>query len=112
MKKLKMITNQKLTFEEGCNKYLEYCRQRNLRQDTIRHYHQSFIYFYKYLDKNMPNKTNSHVMLEIAKMMCLFVFCIFLGKLYNKKLKIIVKIKRTYRLEKPFISKSYCVKQI
>ena len=54
MKKLKMIQNQKLTFEEGCNKYLEYCRQRNLRQDTIRHYHQSFIYFYKYLDKNMP----------------------------------------------------------
>ena len=36
MKKLKMIPNQKLTFEEGCNKYLEYCRQRNLRQDTIR----------------------------------------------------------------------------
>ena len=29
MKKLKMIPNQKLTFEEGCNKYLEYCRQRN-----------------------------------------------------------------------------------
>ena len=49
-----MIPNPKLTFEEGCNKYLEYCKQRNLRQDTIRHYHQSFIYFYKYLDKNMP----------------------------------------------------------
>ena len=54
MKKIKMIPNQKPTFEEGCNKYLEYCRQRNLRQGTIRHYHQSFIYFYKYLDKNMP----------------------------------------------------------
>ena len=38
MKKLKMIPNQKLSFEEGCNKYLEYCKQRNLRQDTIRHY--------------------------------------------------------------------------
>ena len=36
MKKLKMITNQKLTFEEGCNKYLEYCRQRNLRQDKYK----------------------------------------------------------------------------
>ena len=40
MKKLK-ITTQKLTFEEGCNKYLEYCRQRNLRQGTINHYRQS-----------------------------------------------------------------------
>ena len=25
MNKLKMVTNQKLTFEEGCNKYLEQC---------------------------------------------------------------------------------------
>ena len=41
MKKLKMIPNQKLTFEEGCNKYLEYCRQRNLREETINHYNQN-----------------------------------------------------------------------
>ena len=54
MKKLKMIPNQKLIFEKGCNKYLEYCRQRNLRDDSIRHYKQSFLYFYKYFDKNMP----------------------------------------------------------
>ena len=47
MKKLKMTT-QKLTFEEGCNKYLEYCRQRNLREGTVRHYRQSYLYFYKY----------------------------------------------------------------
>ena len=53
MKKLKMMPNQKLTFEESCDKYLEYCRQRNLRQDTIRHYRQSFLYFYKYFNKNM-----------------------------------------------------------
>ena len=38
MKKLKMVTNQKLTFEEGCNKYLEYCRQRNLRDNSILRY--------------------------------------------------------------------------
>ena len=31
MKKLKMTT-QKLTFSEGCNKYLENCRQKNLRE--------------------------------------------------------------------------------
>ena len=35
MKKLKMKATKGLTFEEGCNKYLDYCRQRNLRQGTI-----------------------------------------------------------------------------
>ena len=40
MKKLKMTASKGLTFEEGCNKYLEYCRQRNLREGTIRHYRQ------------------------------------------------------------------------
>ena len=45
MKKLKMTVG-KLTFEEGCNKYLEYCRQRNLREGTIRHYRQSYLHFY------------------------------------------------------------------
>ena len=32
MKKLKMVRGTTLTFEEGCNKYLENCRQRNLRE--------------------------------------------------------------------------------
>ena len=35
MKKLNMARCVKLTFEEGCNKYLENCRQRNLREGTI-----------------------------------------------------------------------------
>ena len=52
MKKLKM-TVEKLTFEEGCNRYLEYCRQRNLRDGTIRHYKQSYGYFFKCFDKDM-----------------------------------------------------------
>ena len=73
MKKLKMIPNQKLTFEEGCNKYLEYCKQRNLRQDTIRHYHQSFIYFYKYLDKiallYTENKIQQNLLNNLQKSM-------------------------------------------
>ena len=38
MKKLKMARSVTLTFEEGCNKYLENCRQRNLREGTINHY--------------------------------------------------------------------------
>ena len=41
MKKLKMARGVTLAFEEGCNKYLENCRQRNLREGTINHYRQS-----------------------------------------------------------------------
>ena len=52
MKKLKMTVG-KLTFEEGCNKYLEHCRQRNLRDGTIRHYRQSYLHFYKYFNPQM-----------------------------------------------------------
>ena len=35
MKKLKMARGVSFTFEEGCNKYLENCRQRNLREGAI-----------------------------------------------------------------------------
>lgn len=34
MKKLKMSRAVTLTFKEVCNKYLENCRQRNLREGT------------------------------------------------------------------------------
>ena len=54
MKKLKMARGVSFTFEEGCNKYLENCRQRNLREGTINHYRQSYLYFYKYFDPKMP----------------------------------------------------------
>lgn len=54
MKKLKMAATQSMTFEEGCNKYLEYCRQRNLREGTVGHYRQSYTQFYKYFDPKMP----------------------------------------------------------
>ena len=53
MKKLKMTATQSMTFEEGCNKYLEYCRQRNLREGTVGHYRQSYTQFYKYFDPKM-----------------------------------------------------------
>ena len=36
-----MAATQSMTFEEGCNKYLEYCRQRNLREGTVGHYRQN-----------------------------------------------------------------------
>ena len=54
MKNLKMARSVTLTFEEGCNKYLENCRQRNLREGTIGHYRQSYLYFYKFFDPKMP----------------------------------------------------------
>ena len=43
-----------LTFEEGCNKYLGNCHQRNLREGTINYYRQSYLYFYKFFDPKMP----------------------------------------------------------
>ena len=54
MKKLKMKSSKTLTFKEGCNKYLEYCRQRNLRQGTINHYRQSYVQFFKFFDPDTP----------------------------------------------------------
>ena len=35
MQKIKMSRGVTLTFEEGCKKYLENCRQRNLREGTM-----------------------------------------------------------------------------
>lgn len=52
--KLKMNATKGLTFEEGCNKYLEYCRQRNLRQETINHYRQSYVQFFKFFEPDTP----------------------------------------------------------
>ena len=54
MHKLKMKATKGLTFEEGCNKYLEYCRQRNLRQGTINHYRQSYVQFFKFFEPDTP----------------------------------------------------------
>ena len=54
MKKLKMKQGKSITFEEGCNKYLEYCRQRNLREGTINHYRQSYVQFFKFFDPETP----------------------------------------------------------
>ena len=34
MKKMKMVRNKSITFEQGCELYLNNCRERNLRDDT------------------------------------------------------------------------------
>lgn len=54
MKKLQMSTTETITFEQGCNMYLDNCRQRNLREGTVNHYKQSYTQFYKYFNPQMP----------------------------------------------------------
>ena len=54
MRKLRMLPLNSITFEEGCNKYFDNCRQRNLREGTINHYKQSYNQFYKFIDPDMP----------------------------------------------------------
>ena len=59
MLEITMKTNGSITFEEGCNLYLQNCKERNLRDDTIRHYRQSYLRFYKHFDRDMPlSETN------------------------------------------------------
>ena len=53
MRRLQMQTNS-ITFEQGCNKYLDNCRQRNLRQGTINHYKQSYTQLYKFFEPETP----------------------------------------------------------
>ncbi len=54
MRKLQLSKNKTITFEQGCNMYLDNCRQRNLREGTINHYRQSYTQFYKYFNPQMP----------------------------------------------------------
>lgn len=54
MKRLIMNENNTITFEEGCEKYLENCKQRNLREGTINHYKQSYTQFFRYFKSEMP----------------------------------------------------------
>lgn len=54
VRKIKLNCQKSITFEEGCNLYLQNCKERNLREDTIRHYRQSYLRFYKYFDRTMP----------------------------------------------------------
>lgn len=48
------MKQHRTTFKEGCELYLLDCRQRNLREGTIRHYRQSFKRFSRYFDDELP----------------------------------------------------------
>ena len=54
MKKMTMDVADSMTFEEACEKYLDNCRARNLREGSINHYKQSYTQFYKYFDPETP----------------------------------------------------------
>lgn len=54
MKKLQMTQPKSITFGEGCELYLTNCKQRNLREGTLRHYRQSYLQFYKFFNEDMP----------------------------------------------------------
>ena len=71
MKKLKMNSAAVLTFEEGCNKYLMYGRQRNLREGTINHYRQSYTQLYKYFDPQMPVTSPTFLSFAFTDRICL-----------------------------------------
>lgn len=54
MKKVKMQPFSGMTFEEGCEKHLLYCRQRNFSETTIQRDSACYSQFYKFFDPDMP----------------------------------------------------------
>lgn len=48
------ISQIELTFSDGCELYIQNCRQRNLRDATIEHYRQSCNQFFKFFDADLP----------------------------------------------------------
>lgn len=56
MKKLRMVKANSITLEEGCNKYLDNYRARNLREGTINHYRQTYVQFGKFFDMQIKSR--------------------------------------------------------
>lgn len=52
-KKIKMNKITELTLRDGCNKYINNCKQRNLREHTIKHYQQSYQKLFTFFDEDM-----------------------------------------------------------
>ena len=49
-----MRVKNTLTFSEACDKYLDYCRLRNLREGTLNHYRQSYRQFFRFFPEDLP----------------------------------------------------------
>ena len=54
------ICQAEMTFREGCELYIQYCKQRNLRDATIEHYRESCNQFYKFFNPDL-NSTFSAI---------------------------------------------------
>ena len=59
MKKMRLDDLKNITFEEGCNKYLDDCRARNLREGTINHYKPFSIRLNGTIKYNTSNKRDT-----------------------------------------------------
>ncbi len=57
MKKMKMNVLNRITFEQGCDAYISNCKARNLRNGTIKHYHDSIKQILKYINSDMYIET-------------------------------------------------------
>ncbi len=61
MKRMKIKMDKGKSFKEGFQEYLFNCKARGLREETIRHYEQSYIQLIKYIEENIEisdiNKT-------------------------------------------------------
>ncbi|GAA0674175.1 tyrosine-type recombinase/integrase [Clostridium cadaveris] len=54
MVKIKMTKKSTITFQEGYKEFLTYCKVRNLREATIKHYYDSLKTIYKFIEPNTP----------------------------------------------------------
>lgn len=52
-KRIKMNINSGLTLRDGCDRYINNCKQRNLREHTIKHYEQSYLKLFTYFPEDM-----------------------------------------------------------
>ena len=88
MKKIKMVKSNTLTLEEGCNKYLDNCRARNLREGTINHYRQTYVQFKKFFD----SEGDTIITLEVPRLArSTKQLCEIIEIVKEKKLKLIIK---------------------
>ena len=53
-KKMRMNKDSGLTLRDGCDRYLDNCKQRNLRLHTIKHYQQSYQKLFTHFSEDMP----------------------------------------------------------
>lgn len=59
MKKISMNSNSnnsKITFDEGYDQFIKYCEVRNLRPATIKHYDNTMLSVYKFIEHKTPIK--------------------------------------------------------